>query len=455
MRKRIRKGIISILYLIPLFVGTIGYLIQGESFSDALYGGIDLYSMGSATNVCNGYIEFARWTAPLVTATVVLCVLRSVWQSLRLRMHLLGREDSVAVYSDEKLKIAFNPTTKVIYPGDAFKEYAKSHILLFSSDEKNLRFYEEHKEELSEKAVYMGLRDLELGCMKEMKNVTLFDVNGSIARLLWKDIAIWEKQISNCKIVVYGDGALAQTIMATGLQRNLFSLEQKLEYYVISQRHYFMRKHHDMPLMNGDSIHYYAMDENIIWDIIAAADIVIIAEKIELDQLQTIIVRAEKASVYYYSQEEGDTVSYLAFDGLIPFGRNAEVLTDENIRKQEMVRKAVLFNEKYAEEYQGEKDWNKLSGFLKASNISSVDYGEVIAALPSIISDETIAELEHIRWCRFHYLNYWKYGLPENGQRKDPKNRVHRDLKPYNELDEEEKEKDNIAVRLWRSAGKI
>ena len=28
--------------------------------------------------------------------------------------------------------------------------------------------------------------------------------------------------------------------------------------------------------------------------------------------------------------------------------------------------------------------------------------------------ERELAELEHIRWCRFHYLNHWKYGKTKN-----------------------------------------
>ena len=63
---------------------------------------------------------------------------------------------------------------------------------------------------------------------------------------------------------------------------------------------------------------------------------------------------------------------------------------------------------------------------------------------------ELLAELEHIRWCRYHYLNSWKHGVPENGARKDPARRLHADLLPYRELTEAEKQKDrdNIKVLL-------
>lgn len=64
---------------------------------------------------------------------------------------------------------------------------------------------------------------------------------------------------------------------------------------------------------------------------------------------------------------------------------------------------------------------------------------------------EQLAELEHIRWCRYHYLSNWRLGTPENGRRKDPERRLHTDLIPYQELDESSKEKDRENIRILLS----
>ena len=63
---------------------------------------------------------------------------------------------------------------------------------------------------------------------------------------------------------------------------------------------------------------------------------------------------------------------------------------------------------------------------------------------------DLLSELEHIRWCRYHYLNNWKFGIPENGKAKDPQNRIHSLLVPNNQLSEGEQEKDRENVRLLR-----
>ena len=64
---------------------------------------------------------------------------------------------------------------------------------------------------------------------------------------------------------------------------------------------------------------------------------------------------------------------------------------------------------------------------------------------------EYLAQLEHIRWCRYHYLNNWQQGMPKNGKHKDKKRRIHKDLVPYEELSEADREKDREKVSLLLS----
>ena len=139
------------LALVPLIIGTIGYILAGEMFSNALYAAFALYFTNPVSDAYNVFVEIARWTAPLVTATAILCALQSVWGALRCRIALFGKKDSVAVYSDVDHHIRFNKKTGAIYPGEVFKRYADSHIIMFSTDEVNLQFYEEHRADLKNK----------------------------------------------------------------------------------------------------------------------------------------------------------------------------------------------------------------------------------------------------------------------------------------------------------------
>ncbi len=445
------KNLLPVVALLPLIIGTIGYILSGEMFSDALYAAFALYFTNPVSDAYNIYIEISRWTAPLVTATTILCALKNVWLSLKDRIHLLGKGDRVSVYSDEDLSISFGKNVRAVYPGDKFRNYAREHIIMFSSDQKNLQFYEEHKRELSKRKVYLGIKDIEGAFLNSIGDITIFDVNNAIARLLWKEISIWNKGKDNFDIVIWGGSALSGAIISTGLQLNLFSKSQKIKYRVIADNNEFCIRHDGLSLMNADELIYYNSDSSDVWEVISRADLVIISDIPDSEVLQTIAVKAGEAEIYYYSPHEGDIASYFSYGNIKPFGREKNVFTDDNIRRGGMIRKAIALNEHYASRYGTENNWDSLSGFLKASNISASDFGEVLAELNDRISEDEQAGLEHIRWCRFMYLNYYTSGNPENGEKRDDKKRIHSDLISYGELDPSEKVKDLEAIRIMRN----
>ena len=148
-----KKKVLTVLALVPLVLGTIGYLFSGERITSAIYAAVALYFTSPISDAYNAYIEIARWTAPLVTATAILRALQNVWESLRNRVALFGKKNSVSVYSDMDSRIRFGKDVSAIYPGDKLKEYAHEHIIMFSTDEMNLQFYEKHKKELAGKKV--------------------------------------------------------------------------------------------------------------------------------------------------------------------------------------------------------------------------------------------------------------------------------------------------------------
>lgn len=444
--KNVIKNLVPFLCVVPFIVGVIGYYCSGKMVTDSMYASVALYVMSPVGDTYNGFIEFARWTAPLVTATAILSLIEATWKNIVWWFQCLTG-DSVAVYSDEDIKVKFKKDTNAIYPGSRLKRRAKSQIFLFSTDQKNFEFYEDNKDKLKNKRCYIGIRELELGLIKQLDGVTLFDINAVVARKLWKKIQLWKCGKQDISIVVYGNSLLAQNILSYGLQTNLFSKKQHVVYHVISDDLQFKRKHPDLPLLNHDELIYHKSDGEDVWDATRAADIVILADYVSAEMLQTFVVNSIGGELYYYSPNVGDAGDYIAFGKINAFGMEEEILSDENIRQQELEQEAMRLNEQYADSFGGEKDWDKLPGFLKNSNISLADFSKVLGELPASMDMETLAELEHIRWCRFHYVNYWKQGPPGNGKRKDEKKRIHEDLVAYSELREEEKEKDRLVVR--------
>lgn len=440
MLKQIKK-ILPLAVLIPLIIGTGGYYIGGDKITDCLYASFALYFTNPVLDSYNILIEIARWTAPLAMAVTLLSLIQSVWLRIKWRFAGLSKKN-VVVYTDSGRTIKFDESIKVAYPGECVKPYFNNQIIMFSSDEKNLSFYEENIQKLKDKKVYIGINDIEHGLLKNIPGIKIFDINRSIARELWKKIALWKDKNVTPSIAIYGNSSLSNQILLTGLQMNLFSLTQGVQYFFISQDNSYKLRHENIDLMNSDMIIFMDSVSKEFWKIIEKADIVIIADILNCTLFQNIVVNAS-GKVYYYSQNKGDIGEQLQFGKLIPFGRDEDIFTDENIRNEKLVSRAKRLNDEYAKNNsENGFDWDDLSGFLKESNISSADYIEVLSELIDIISDEELAELEHIRWSRFHYLNYWKYA-----EQRDNEKRYHNDLKSYKELSTKEREKDMTAVR--------
>lgn len=446
-----RKKVLIFFGLVPLLLGSIGYIVSGEMITNAIYASFALYFTNPISDEYNVYIELARWTAPLVTTTAILSVLQNTWGTIKNRATLFGKKDNVSVYSDMDVQIDFDKKTSVIYPEDKFKKYAHEHIIMFSTDEMNLQFYEKHKKELVGKMVYIGIRDIESCFLNPLKNVTIFDVNASIARMLWKEISLWNTEKNELKIVVWGNNSLSNDIICTGLQMNLFSNKQRIKYCFVTNNSNFQIRHNELKLMNNDELSYLDYQNPELWSVVFDANIIILSDILDVETMQTLVAKAKKAKIYYYSPVEGDVFSHFSFGNIMPFGRNESVLTDDNIRRGALIRRAEKLNQHYADLYGSEKEWNALSGLIKGSNISAADFGEVLSALNDRIDEEEQAELEHIRWCRYMFLNYYTLGVPENGKNRDDDKRIHKDLINYCDLSTVEQKKDKEAIEITKN----
>lgn len=452
MKKQINK-IWPVIVALPLVVGAIGYYKVGNTFSNSLYAGFTLYFTNPVSDDYNGWIEFARWTAPIVTVSAILCALKSGWNNIVWRVLAFCEKESVAVYTDMPVRIKFEKNKHAVYPGEDFKKYFDTHIIMFGTDEKNFRFYEENQKELAAKKVVIATKELESGILKDLKHekVKLFDTNYAISKLLWKKISLWNRGGIDYDVAICGSGALARQILAQGLQLNLFSKSQSVKYHLISDNEIFKIRHPQFGTQNKDEIIYHKKDSSDAWKSIREADIVIVAEVSSSDNIQNIIVNNKK-EVYYYSPSAGDIGTQLDFVcRIIPYGRNEEIFTYDNVGEEKLLQKAKAAHNSYVE---GELDklengkqpkpinlkaWQELSYFVKSSNISKVDYDEVRDELEANgrISKIESAEFEHIRWWRFYQLNYWEYD-----EHRDDNNRKHDCMKPFEQLSSDAQAKD-------------
>lgn len=439
------KKFIPLLGVIPFILGFLGYYKAGVPITNALYGAFTLYFSSPSAEGYNGFIEAARWTAPATTITTFTYLLQSAWE--KLMWFVKSRtKDSIAVYAETDFSIADYVDKSVIYAGKKIIPKAKSQILLFKTDRENIEFYEANKEQLQNKNVYIGIREIELGFFRDSKAV-FFDINGTIARLLWKEIKIWTFGKNKISVVIYGDSVLGQSILSAGLLINLFHVDQQVDYTFITDCHSYERKHKDMELWNADRICYFSKKDGAADEALESADVVIVADEVSLDVLQMICVCARGKDVYYYAPNKNPISVLLQMESLHPFGKNEQIFSDGNIRLEKMLADAKELHQKYKEKHAGTENWENLSGFLKWSNISAADYLDVMKQLKPGLGDEMLAKLEHIRWSRFYTLNYWSYGTPKDGKNRDETLKIHKCLVRYDELTQEEKEKNRDVVK--------
>lgn len=453
MRKQLKKWV-PVLSIVPLLLGTSGYLCAGERLLDALYFSFSLYFVNLASDSSNILVELSRWTAALVTTTAVLCALRQI--GLRLYWAVLClKRDSVAVYCDEEERELFSGEGHgFIYPGREFRPGAKSHIIMLENDRESLAFYEANRDLLRGHPVYIALRELNRDFMRDVPGVTFYDMDGAAARTLWKSLRLWRQGRDCLSLVIWGGGHLGQSILDHGVLLNLFSPSQEIAYHLVGDTAlYQINRGHFLP-GNSDTISFHAWDSPSAWEAVRRADVVILAEEVSAERIQALRIACENGAVYYYAPKDADVGAYLKFSGLYAFGKG--LYTDENIRGEALLRRAKALNYDYAKAYSqlapgetADEAWKKLDGFTQWSNISSADFQEVlpdIRAARSTLTLEALAALEHLRWCRFHTLGGWRYGIPDKGNR-DVERKIHKCLCPYEKLDEKDREKDLAIVR--------
>jgi hypothetical protein len=342
---------------------------------------------------------------------------------------------------------------------DGVKKWNKNQIIMFDTDMGNFSFYSKHEKELTGKNIYMCLHETDPALLKSNLNVHFFHINDAIARLLWKDMDICQtrdkdKKFADYKIAIWGFEDLGRHILEKALQLHLYSKEQKITYYVVGEHERYMNSHRTLDLMNRDEIKYFNEDQTEVWDLLHEMDIVIITTKTDIDLMQTVLYNS-KCPIYYYSPDSDDMGKIADTARLIPYGQNEKLFTENHMIGDELYQRAKELHEKYIEENNEQPvKWEELHGFTRESNISAADYGEIVGKLCSDENDipeerrEELAQLEHIRWCRFHFLHYWKRGAKADGY-KDADNRLHPCLVPYDELTDNYKKNDRINVRNW------
>lgn len=473
MNKRAKRILITILFLVPGVAGTIGYLSVGQNFADSLYGAICLYLLSPFFQECPPLVELARWVAPIATASGIILAIRGLVAHIRNAI-MAKMSHTTVIYADQNDQTMAKLAKKskdvfladYIPEGIRFYPAADDQMIVFSKDKDALTFYEKHKEALEQKRVFMKLDETNPYLLKS-SDIHYFNTNEMIAENYWREYnltsylekAIDANETIKVNIAIIGNGKMMQAMLNNALLLNIYDSRQQITYHVFGMPKDYVNLHENFDTMNDDQIIYYNESWTEHSDLLASCDrIIMLTPRTQF--LEEVMLIAPDAELHVFSNAFQGYEQVYRFGHIKEFGNLDQIYTEENIKQEKHLEFAKKLNFHYACLYGDsnsdmETEWLKLDGFTKASNTTSTNYHEIRVMIAALckdkeieISEDTYSRLEHIRWCRFHFLNHWKYGIPENGKNKDAKRRIHVCLCPYDDLTEVDKSKDWESVQL-------
>ena len=465
-----KKLLKFLIFIFPLVCGTIGFFVlEKEPLQNSLFYSVLMYVMNYSYPAPNILVEIARWTAPFVSAYSIFLIAATL--RTRLQNFIRSRRaDAVAVYGPDELKA---PVLKALgkngVSGGEAPSSARRHILLWDEPE-NLRFYEQYKEALQGKSVYLKCHSLPAQAAAGT-DVHIFCPEETAARLFWKENFLYETSCAcghQMQIVMIGFGKLGSELLTYALQNNIFSPEQKIEYHIFGDDQSYLKIHHTLDDVQDRIVFHeetWVCNLSLLED---AERIIVLQQDGQTELLSQLLLAVKAQRIDVFSANDAGLSIIDGKERIRVFKWKELAYKPENILSENLYRRAKKLNLRYAHLYQGvpeteenlNSEWKKLDTFTRYSNISSADYHEIRLKMlnamgeacdPDQISPERmelLAELEHMRWCRYHWLNNWSYGVPENGKHKDNINRIHLDLKPYDQLTEPEKQKDRDAIQV-------
>lgn len=462
---------LPVLVVVPFIFGTIGYTQAGFSLKDAMYDSVSLYVIQQNADSTNIYTEISRWTAALVTTAAVLTLLKKASIFIYNRFMSLW-PDSTVLYGDEERCKELSGRTKHCFYSEELISKAKNQVIMFEHDYDNLEFYQSHREQLKDRQIYLCLRDLDLSFLRTSgsANLHVFNPDQIMARALWKQTAIHEvlKAGMERNIGVVGFDSLGQQVLNYALLQNIFYKEQKYTYHVYGDSRFYQLNKPHFTTMNDDDVVFHQGELTEELAKTEDLDLIICVEKVEFDLLEALWIRYPKAQIYCQYSTDLKLAEIMKDDRIHFYGNADDVYTLENIITESLYAGGILLNYNYnhnGHEIIGTKnllsnpsawkqaraEWATLDEFTKGSNLASADYLEIVQSLKQdahykmMSEDERdweLAELEHVLWCRYHILSHWNYGIPADGKNKDAVLRIHKCIVPFDELSQEDKEKD-------------
>lgn len=435
--------------ILPFFIGLYCYIpFYSETdnvypVADAVYSSIKLYSGSTEGEIpLTTPIEIARFLALATMLSILLNALNKItnftnWFKLKFMKPVAIYGDSA--YADYVWKSL--DKYRRIRNGEKLEKGASQYLLMYSDNSRSLKFYNKYYSYLKDRNVYIMLDNISRQNI-ENKKLTVFSAVENCARQYWRNNPVEKSE----RIAFIGFGDVGESILLYGLQMNIIDPAQHFEYHIFGNAEEFAREHTELDKMDPDEIVFHS-DRKYEYSELTDFDRIIVCASsceggiiAEISKILTAVSITQK--IYAYAPNGDIITNFFGRDRLICFGAAKETASIDIILNEKTMQAARAQHEYYQKKYGGET-WEQLDSFKRYSNVSSSDYLFTIERLKKKgVSLEILAELEHIRWCRYHYLNNWKYG-----EKRDNDKRTHPALVPFSKLSREEILKDIEAIK--------
>ena len=457
-RTLITVRVLNLLLELALILGIGGHMYAGDNFFDALFRTLTMFPINYTIVPPNIACNIARFAAALFSLSAVMAIVEG--SVLIIGDRLKGiRKDSLFVYGDEETSNRLTENnSKVINGSHGFVE-ASTYVLM-GSEEENLQFYDDHKDKLKNKPVYMKTEVLPGALLRG--DLRTFCLEELAAQAFWKRYSMIDKafdeegNVSHLTVSIIGFGKLGEEILFYGLLENTFA---DVEFHLFADSSKFERLHFNLDEMN---VRAYETDwyDNI--DVLKKSDMIVVAD--QENQLQTIndlFLVSAKWNLYVFSSFTGRNnnvdillrhkAGYVNPEHLIVFDWKTEAGQLETLYQQEeLVSNHIDVLDEIIKQGWEESDTFKRYAYIYLLNLSEMK-DALINRWGDRITEDMLVDTMHKRLCNYYWFNNWQYSPePVPGHPEEEENfelRLSSNLCSPDMMSEEQRIREHVMVK--------
>ena len=495
-----------IFFSIPYFLAMAGYIdlyfiTHKCNFSDVstfhlitavFYNSFKIYGMSVSAelNEMSILFEVARLCGALATTSVIVKVATFIYKKIHM-WRMVRKSDTLVVHGNGILKDTVLQTLgKTSIGADEEMSFeAKQHVLAFDQDSEAIHYIIKHKDDLftPDKMVYFLSTNYEASDYGD-NGLIVSNIAANCARLYWAKHWLQDDAVRRVAIIGFGD--YGQHLLEQALLVNVLPWRSSIEYHVFgSDGKEYLTWHPQLKNClainqadeKQDSIHFHPYTIPEDFHSLKEFDRIILTEdKVEdnlilLDQMlhmginNSIHIRCSEdllnkmqyiPSRYHVHVSAFGDPKYLYTKEVIVHGQLLQTAKENHLTYVRQSKASYIHDkysscEKFADCHLNNgtcsncpnvaATWNDLSPFEKDSNIAIADHDHIKRKLLKEAAKRggidackyDLCHAEHIRWSRFSYLHNWQYNAV-----RDNEERHHHSLQPFDQLSQDEQEKD-------------